>query len=119
MRGLFHKVTPIQKSLVAVHRSKTIESNQAPVAVWLRAPREALFKLNITCPDLLRAFVTVAITAFIWGGVNSFVCVTACEGLLHVVSDPCFFLPAVFSCSLPAPLWMHQTPPPRGPGPGV
>lgn len=27
--------------------------------------------------------------------------------------------PAVYRCSLPAPLWMHQTPLPRGPGPGV
>lgn len=27
--------------------------------------------------------------------------------------------PAVFRCPLPAPLWMRQTPLPRGPGPGV
>lgn len=36
--GDSHKSDPrIQKSLVAVHRSKTIESNQDPVAVWLQA----------------------------------------------------------------------------------
>lgn len=32
---------------------------------------------------------------------------------------PLFFSSAVFRCSLPAPLWMHQTLLPRGPGPGV